>query len=175
MWAMFGTLVIWCVEFMHRISAIKTQPVEDFPVHQVVSYPAIAGRIYPVGLTQIDKKFAPTAALQQILPFLSALTRQRKWVILVNPSFVMPAKTLSEAGIVPGRFMIVRARSPEGQAWAVQQALRNSPGGAVLYWSRGTLESSLCRRIEAAAQEGESSCIAFISCDNALIEINKAA
>ena len=139
-----------------------------------VVYAQNMGRAYPVGLT-----LAGTAtdgqALAPLLPFLARLTRQRKWVVLVSPPFRVPESLLVQAGIVPSRFMVVDAKSPEARSWAVQQALRNCPGGAVLFWPSSPPEASLKQRIDAAAWEGQSSCISFDIIDNSLIKIKKAA
>ncbi|MDE1990129.1 MAG: hypothetical protein KGI82_06625 [Betaproteobacteria bacterium] len=139
-----------------------------------VVFPQALARAYPVGLTEMTAAPEPMA-LQPLLPFLSRLTRQRKWVILVSPPFQPAMPSLLKAGIDPARFMVVQARSPEAKLWAVQQALRNCPGGAVLYWPSGTPDTGLRQRIEAAALEGESSCISFNKIDNLLFQSKKAA
>ena len=139
-----------------------------------VLFPQALARAYPVGFTEMAAAPEPLA-LQPLLPFLSRLTRQRKWVILVSPPFQPAMASLIKAGIDPARFMVVHARSPEAKLWAVQQALRNCPGGAVLYWPSGALDAWLRQRIEAAALEGESSCISFNSSDNLLFQSKKAA
>lgn len=139
-----------------------------------VLFPPALARTYPVGLTEMTAAPEPSA-LQPLLPFLSRLTRQRKWVIMVSPPFRPAMTSLIKAGVDPARFMVVHARSPEAKLWAVQQALRNCPGGAVLYWPSGAPDAWLRQRIEAAALEGESSCISFRSIGNLLFEIEKAA
>ncbi|MDE1942016.1 MAG: hypothetical protein KGI47_02570 [Betaproteobacteria bacterium] len=139
-----------------------------------VLYPQVLARTYPVGLTEMTGS-PGASALQPLLPFLSRLTRQRKWVILVSPPFRPSMPELIQAGIDPARFMVVQARSREGKIWAVQQALRNCPGGAVLYWPSAFPDSGLRQRIEAAALEGESSCISFCLSSNSLAQMKKAA
>lgn len=139
-----------------------------------VLYPQALARTYPVGLTEMTVP-PDASALQPLLPFLSRLTRQRKWVILVSPPFRPSMPELIRAGIDPARFMVVQARSREGKIWAVQQALRNCPGGAVLYWPSASPDSGLRQRIEAAALEGESSCISFCLSSNQLFQMKKAA
>ncbi len=127
---------------------------------------------WPVGVTEVVA--SGMQELGTLLPFLASVTRKKKWVVLVAPPYAPPMPRLLRAGIDPDRFMVVRARSPEGKAWAVQQALRSHDCGAVLFWSQ-PLEAGRRLRLEAAAVEGEASCIGFIESFNHLIPIRKAA
>jgi len=129
-------------------------------------------QVWPVGVTEVAA--SGDQELASLLPFLASMTRKRKWVVLVAPPYAMPMQRLLRAGIDPSRFMVVRARSQEGKAWAVQQALRSRDCGAVLFWSM-PLETRQRLRLEAAAVEGETSCIGFIESYNKLISLNKAA
>jgi len=129
-------------------------------------------QVWPVGVTEVAA--SGDQELGSLLPFLASTTRKRKWVVLVAPPYAMPMPRLLRAGIDPSRFMVVRAKSLEGKAWAVQQALRSRDCGAVLFWSM-PLETRQRLRLEAAAVEGETSCIGFIESFNQLIHINKAA
>jgi cell division inhibitor SulA len=126
----------------------------------------------PVGVTELPA--CGEQELNDLLPFLASMTRRRKWVVLVAPPYVMPMPRLQRAGVDSSRFMVVRARSPEGKAWAVQQALRSRNCGVVLFWST-PLEAGERLRLEAAALEGETSCIGFIESFNQLVHIGKAA
>lgn len=127
---------------------------------------------WPVGVTELVA--SDDRELGSLLPFLASVTRRRKWVVLVSPPYAMSLSRLQRAGVNPSRFMVVRARSQEGKSWAVQQALRSRDCGAVLFWST-PLETRQWLRLEAAAVEGEASCIGFIESSNQLIHINKAA
>lgn len=139
-----------------------------------VIYARSMGRAYPVGLTELA--IVPDSrGLDPLLPFLARLTRQRKWVILISPPFRPGPSELAQANIDPSRFMVVEAKSAEARAWALQQALRNCLGGAVLFWPSSVPDALFRQRIEAAAREGESSCISFDKKYNKLIEIEKAA
>ncbi len=129
-------------------------------------------QVWPVGVSEVAA--SGDQELGSLLPFLASMTRKRKWVVLVAPPYAMPMPYLIRAGIDSSRFMVVRAKSQEGKTWAVQQALRSRDCGAVLFWSM-PLESRQRLRLEAAAVEGETSCIGFIESFNQLIHINKAA
>jgi hypothetical protein len=127
---------------------------------------------WPVGVTEVSA--CGEQELDGLWPFLASMTRRRKWVVLVAPPYALPMARFHRAGIDPSRFMVVRATSAEGKRWAVQQALRSRDCGAVLFWSM-PLEASQRLHLEAAALEGETSCIGFIESFNKLIHMHKAA
>ncbi len=144
------------------------QLIDSYNVHELQT----ALHAWPVGVTELPS--CGDQELSALLPSLASMTRKRKWVVLVAPPYAMPMLRLQRAGIDPSRFMVVRAKSQEGKTWAVQQALRSHDCGAVLFWSV-PLKAGQRLRLEAAAVEGETSCIGFIESSNQLMHINKAA
>ncbi len=156
-------------QLLAQINFNKTrQPVDTNNIHALQT----ALHAWPVGVTEVTA--CGEQELNGLLPFLASMTRRRKWVVLVAPPYALPTTRFHRAGVDPSRYMVVRTTSAEGKRWAVQQALRSRDCGAVLFWSM-PLEASQRLRLEAAALEGEASCIGFIDSFNKLINIHKAA
>jgi cell division inhibitor SulA len=162
-------LVCQLRQLVARINLKKTaQSIDSNNIHSLQT----ALHMWPVGVTEVAA--CGEQELNGLWPFLASMTRRRKWVVLVAPPYALPMARFHRAGVDPSRFMVVRATSVEGKRWAVQQALRSRDCGAVLFWSM-PLEASQRLRLEAAALEGEASCIGFIESFNQLIPVHKAA
>lgn len=107
------------------------------------------------GLSQIEG--CPSQALNNLLPNLGRLTRQRKWVILVAPTSIPDSQMLARAGIDSRRYLVINPKSEEGKWWAVEQALRSGNCGAVVCWT-DNLNRQQKHRLEQAAEEGGAFC-----------------
>ncbi|MHB8353454.1 MAG: hypothetical protein ACYDCF_03330 [Burkholderiales bacterium] len=165
----FASLVQKLCQITSRFYMNNNMQHDDY--NNIHAFPT-APQTWPVGVTEVAA--CGDQELGSLLPFLASMTRKRKWVVLVAPPYATPMSRLLRAGLDPSRFMVIRAKSQEGKAWAVQQALRSRDCGAVLFWSI-PLETGQRLRLEAAAIEGETPCIGFIESLNHLIHINKAA
>jgi len=103
----------------------------------------------------------------------------RRWIAWLAPPYLPYAPALANAGLDPGRMLVVRPRglrrglSPQGTVpssqsvegpdptlWAMEQALRSPACAAALGWSDAA-ETTALRRLKLAAEEGGSLGILF--------------
>lgn len=133
-------------------------------------------------LTEVLCARQGTGEVSLLLPALSRLTREGRWVAWVAPPYLPYAPALAAAGVDLGRMLLVRAGSAGDALWAVEQALRSGVCGAVLAWTgegggegsvsvsirggtrgvvglpleRGSVPFPVLRRLQLAAQSGRA-------------------
>ena len=95
------------------------------------------------------------------------------WIAWIAPPFEPYPPALAQWGVNLSRVLIVRPRKPGDSLWAAEQALASGNCAAVLLWSE-TLDDSASRRLQLAAEKGQSWAIAFRSL-RALSEASAAA
>ena len=111
------------------------------------------------GLTELLLPQAGSGEIQLLAPALRRLaTRELVWVAPPHPPY---APALAALGLPIERLIWVRLTEDEANtAWAAEQVLRSGAAGAVLWWSRSALPTTL-RRLHWAAQEGNTPLFAF--------------
>jgi hypothetical protein len=100
----------------------------------------------------------PGAGLALVLPALTALSREPRWLLMVDPPFIPYAPVLTAAGLDLSRLAVVKAG--EATAWAAEQGLRSGACGAVLAWG-GRWETAVLRRLQLAAESGGALALLF--------------
>ncbi|MBT5221142.1 MAG: SOS cell division inhibitor SulA, partial [Woeseia sp.] len=80
----------------------------------------------------------------------------------IAPPFDPYPPALSQWGVNLARILIVRPKQPQDVLWAAEQALSSGNCAAVLLWS-GELDDTASRRLQLAAETGQSWAIAFRS------------
>jgi hypothetical protein len=134
---------------------------------------AIAAGV-PTGFAPLDRllpwKGWPSGALSEILsqhpgggfalvrPALVRLSREPRWLLLVDPPFVPYPPALTAARVELSRLVVVD--SGDESAWAAEQGLRSGACAAVLVWG-GRWEMVLLRRLQLAAEAGGSLALLF--------------
>ena len=118
------------------------------------------------------------AGLALALPMLIALSRQPRWLLLVNPPLIPYAPALAAHGLDLARLVVVRPSVQAGVqagaehtwAWAMEQGLRSGACTAVLAWPDARSDQgaerpnrsgkrsvgSLLRRLQLAADAGHA-------------------
>ena len=107
-----------------------------------------------------------TGELQLMLPALAALSRQQRWSMWINPPFIPYAPALAEAGVSLDHTLIVTPRQPTTEtAWSMEKALRASTCAIVMAWT-DRLPDRTVRRLQLAAEQGDSLGVLFHSKEN---------
>ena len=119
-------------------------------------------------LTEILLEHYGTGELQLLMPALAHLSQPRDdaveagWITWVAPPFEPYAPALQQWGVNLSRVLIVRPRKSSEALWAAEQALSSGNCAAVLLWP-DTLDDAAGRRLQLAAEKGQSWAIAFRS------------
>jgi cell division inhibitor SulA/protein ImuA len=106
--------------------------------------------------------------LRLLMPALACLSREDAgqdygepgWIAWVAPPFQPYPPALQQWGIELSRMLIVRPRDDSEVLWSAEQALSSGTCAAVLLWPR-LLDDQAGRRLQLAAEKGESWAIAF--------------
>jgi hypothetical protein len=133
----------------------------------------------PSGFVELDRALPgggwPRTALTELLldeegigelrllrPALAHLVRGGESIVLIAPPHLPHAPAFAAAGIDPGRMIVVAAAEDKHRWWAAEQVLRADSAGALLFWP-GSLAEQRLRRLQVAAQEGETPAFVFAS------------
>lgn len=104
--------------------------------------------------------------LQLLLPALAAVTQDERYIVLIDPPWIPYAPALCSAGIDLRFVIAIGAKQPQrlklsDRHWALEQSLRASQCGAVLAWPQGEMDSKTLRRLQLAAEAGDSCAFLF--------------
>lgn len=114
-------------------------------------------------LTEILLEHAGTGELQLLMPALAGLSRLDNaagWIVWIAPPFEPYPPGLAQWGVDLARVLIVRPKKTTEALWAAEQALSSGNCAAVLLWP-GALNDTASRRLQLAAEKGQSWAIAF--------------
>ena len=82
------------------------------------------------------------------------------WIAWVAPPFQPYPPALQQWGVDLSRMLIVRPKDDSEMLWSAEQALSSGTCAAVLLWPK-TLDDQASRRLQLAAEKGNSWAIAF--------------
>lgn len=118
-------------------------------------------------LTEILLEHYGTGELKLLMPALAHLSQAGKdadagsgWIAWIAPPFEPYPPALVQWGVNLSHVLIVRPKETTEALWAAEQALSSGNCAAVLLWSE-TLDDSAGRRLQLAAEKGQSWAIAF--------------
>lgn len=117
-------------------------------------------------LTEILLEHYGSGELQLLMPALAYLSQPQDdaggagWITWVAPPFEPYAPALGQWGVNLSRVLIVRPKQATEVLWAAEQALSSGNCAAVLLWPNA-LDDAASRRLQLAAEKGESWAIAF--------------
>ena len=121
----------------------------------------LPGGGWPRGaLTELLVTHPGIGELSLLMPALSILSRQDRWIALMAPPHLPYAPALTAAGVDLARLVIVRTNDGADTLWAMEQALASGSCGAVVGWPSFVSERSL-RRLQLAAETGRAPGIYF--------------
>ena len=122
---------------------------------------------WPIGaVVELILQYEGVGELSLLLPALARLSRDGRWIALVNPPYVPYAPALATAGVDIAKLVVVRAQTGQDASWAMEQSLRSGACGAVLGWPRCLTEQAI-RRLQLAAEIGSALAVCFTACDAA--------
>lgn len=120
-------------------------------------------------LTEILLEHHGTGELKLLMPALARLSRADSetdagagWIAWIAPPFEPYPPALVQWGIDLSHVLIVRPKKATEVLWAAEQALCSGNCAAVLLWPEA-LDDSASRRLQLAAEKGQSWAIAFRS------------
>jgi hypothetical protein len=138
------------------------------------SIPAAAPAGEPTGFAALDTLLPwggwPPGALSEllcpqtggafplVLPALVGLSREPRWLLLVDPPLLPYAPALAAAGVDLGRLLVATAGN--AAAWTAEQGLRSGACSAVLLWG-GRWQGAGLRRLQLAAETGGARAMLF--------------
>jgi hypothetical protein len=125
------------------------------------------------GYTELLLQQQGISELQLLMPALRQLAKQRP-IVLINPPFLPYAPAWQAQGLNLSQLLLIRTRKQEEALWSSEQLLRCGHVAAVLNWfARHSISYPQQRRLQLAAQDGQSWAIAFR--DSTLAQQSSAA
>ena len=130
---------------------------------------ALPSQGWPIGaLTEIMTTDEGIGELSLILPALGTLTSSQQWIALVAPPYVPYAPALVNAGISLEYTLIIESQSDyKNSFWAAEQMLRSGVFSAVILWSSNNGDERQQRRLQLAAEQGNSWAVCYRPCRTA--------
>jgi len=122
---------------------------------------ALPGGGWPIGaLIEVLAAPAGIGELRLFFPVLARLAAESRRIVMVAPPHPPYAPALAEAGIAPGRVLVVHPETAQDAMWSAEQCLGSGALGATLCWLRQGDERAL-RRLQLAAERGAMLALAF--------------
>jgi hypothetical protein len=107
-------------------------------------------------LSEILHPWPGQGELQLLLPALRRITRSSRYVILIDPPWLPYAPALAAAGLDLAYVLNTGRLDAPDRLWALEQTLRARQCGAVLAWPQADLNTKSLRRLQLAAEAGDS-------------------
>lgn len=121
----------------------------------------LAGHGWPRGaLIECLPEHYGIGELQLFLPTLQQLTGSGQAVFWIDPPMTPYAPALARAGVQVSQVIDIQTKSREDHLWSLENCLRSPATGLVMAWP-GTIRRSDIRRLQLAAEAGNSLCVLF--------------
>ena len=115
---------------------------------------SLSWRGWPPGaLVEILSDGAGTGTFSLVVPALAALSREGRWLLLINPPYLPYAPALAWQGVDLARLLVLRPPQQADVAWAAELGLQSGACSTVLIWG-GVWETGTLRRLQLAAEAG---------------------
>ena len=114
-------------------------------------------------LTEVLADGAGQGECSLLLPALTTVQAEGKWIVLVAPPHVVHAPSWANSGIDLARLVVVAPGTASDTLWAAEQALASGAPGAVLCWS-ARIDARQVRRLQVAAAERAGLAFLFRPC-----------
>lgn len=138
-----------------RGSAASAFAAETLPTGHAALDVLLGGGWPQAALSEILFAHEGIGELRLLLPALTRVTRQKRWIAFVAPPYIPYAPALAHAGLDLSHVLLVRPPARRDALWAVEQALRAGTCGVVLAWLAHADFDTL-RRLQLAAEAGNS-------------------
>ncbi len=94
--------------------------------------------------------------LPLLMPALSELSQQHRWIALINPPITPYAPALQAAGVDTSRILIIRTQDDKDLLWATEKALSTGTCSAVISWMHNSdANNAQLRRLQLAAAQSD--------------------
>ena len=111
---------------------------------------------WPLGaLVEIIARREGIGEISVLLPALARLSRDERWIALINPPYIPYAPALFHAGIDLAKLVVIRAAGTADTLWSMEQTLRSGTCSAVLGWPAAMTEKAI-RRLQLATGTGRT-------------------
>lgn len=118
---------------------------------------------WPVGaLTECLMDGPGIGELQLLLPMMQRLSAAGRTIFWINPPYTPYAPALFQSGVALSQVVVIHPGTKNDTLWTLENCLRSPVTGLVLAWP-GQLASRDTRRLQLAAEAGQTSCIVFRS------------
>ena len=146
----------------HAFHKAQSGETDTFPTGHAVLDKQLPDGGWPRGaLTEILFDSPGQGELRLLLPSLRILTGQQRHVALIDPPWIPYAPALAASGIDLAYVLSIGPLKSENQLWALEQVLRTGHCSAVLAWPDQALSTQVLRRLQLAAEAGQSSGFLF--------------
>jgi len=110
-------------------------------------------RKVPVGnVTEIILPHAQVEHFQLLLPMLTQLTREERWLAWIDPPAALVQQWQQHQGIVQGQLLVLRSSPQYSALELAERALEAGTCHAVIMWTAGLTRQSFSRLEQASAQ-----------------------
>lgn len=139
-----------------RTSAVAfTAGRESRPYQADVSTPSPVEK--PEGnVTEIILPEAQVENMQLLLPMLTQLNQERRWLAWIDPPQALMQKWQQMHGIIASELLVLRSTGQHDALSLAERALAAGTCHAVVMWTAGALGSAAFDRLQAASAKGDS-------------------
>lgn len=132
-------------------ACIRTRPTGFASLDRI-----LPGGGWPVGaVSEILPARIGVGEMSLALPLLAKLSQEESPVALIDPPHIPHAPRLASAGLKLSSVHIIESGPhPRDAFWSAELLLR--AGGSVLLWANQPVDAQALRRLQLAAEEGES-------------------
>lgn len=109
----------------------------------------------PGALVELIAQREGIGEVSVLLPALARLSKDERWIALINPPYIPYAPALSHAGVDLAKVVVIRATRSADALWSMEQALRSGTCSAVLGWPAAMTEQAI-RRLQLATEAGRT-------------------
>jgi len=111
---------------------------------------------WPLGaLVELIAQREGIGEVSVLLPALARLSKDERWIGLINPPYIPYAPALFHAGVDLAKVVVIRATGSADTLWSMEQALRSGTCSAVLGWPAAMTEQAI-RRLQLATETGRA-------------------
>lgn len=112
------------------------------------------------GLVEVILADAYSDAMSELMPALVRISRQRRWIAMVNPTWPARSKLFTESAVRHERVLQVNPHPGRSALWTVESLLHAGECSVVMAWPNCRTEL-MGKRLEKAAAHGKALGILF--------------
>lgn len=111
---------------------------------------------WPLGaLIELVTRHEGIGEFSVLLPALARLSKDERWIALIDPPYIPYAPALFHAGIDLAKIVVIRVPGTADTLWAMNQALHSGACSAVIGWPASITEQAI-RRLQLASEAGQA-------------------